>query len=260
MGAGEHGSPWGNSRRFFERTSRLAAITLPAGTGPTMETRREEWIPTRASLLGRIRNPEDQSGWAEFFRRYRGFIGTLARKRGLTEVEAEDFTQETMLSLFKTMRRFRYDPRRCSFKSWLGRLVAARAVDFLRREPVHAMPPPAGPFGDGSRTATRERLPDPASLEADAAWEADWRQNVVALALGRLKETTKPLHYQVFHLHAIKGRSARQVARALGISVGQVYLVKHRVTRTFKRLVTVVRAEEEREEAGAVNGRARVEA
>jgi DNA-directed RNA polymerase specialized sigma24 family protein len=58
----------------------------------------------------------------------------------------------------------------------------------------------------------------------------------------------------VFHLHAIKGRSARQVARALGISVGQVYLLKHRVTRTFKRLVTVVRAEEERREAAVKRG------
>lgn len=216
-----------------------------------METQRDEWIPTRASLLARIRNPEDQSGWTEFYRTYRRLISALARKRGLSEVEAEDVTQETMLSVFKTMSRFRYDPKRCSFKSWLGRLAEARIVDFLRRRPAWVLRPPR-PAGDRSRTATSDRLPDPASLEAEATWEADWREKLVDLALQRLKETVKPLHYQVFHLHAIRGRSAVQVARALGINIAQVYLIKHRISRTFKRLVTVVRAELERREAGAV--------
>lgn len=216
-----------------------------------MEMQRAECIPTRASLLGRIRNPDDQSGWAEFYRTYRRLISALARKRGLSEVEAEDVTQETMLSVFKTMGRFRYNPKRCSFKSWLSRLAEARIVDFLRRRPARVLLPPR-PAGDLSRTATQDRLPDPASLDGDATWEAEWRERLVELALRRLKELVKPLHYQVFHLHAIKGRSAGQVARALGINVAQVYLIKHRVGQTFKRSVTVVRSELERREAEAV--------
>ena len=217
-----------------------------------MDTRREEWMPTRASLIERVRNPGDRSGWDDFYRTYRRLIATLARRRGLTEAEAEDVTQETMIAVLKTMSRFRYDPQRCAFKTWLGRLADARITDFLRRRPASA---PPSYRQDATDTALEDLRVDPASLDVDAAWEADWRQGVVDLALRRLKGSVQPLHYQVFYLHAIKGQSPRYVARALGVSAAQVYVVKHRVGRTFKRLVEVVKKELEAREAAALTPR-----
>lgn len=212
-----------------------------------MNTGRQTGIPTRASLIERIRNPDDQTGWEQFYATYRRLIGALARKRGLTEFEAEDVTHDTMIAVLKAIGRFRYDPERCSFKTWLNRLAQARITDFLRRRPKAA---PVGWRSEETRTDAVERLPDAATAEPGLQWEAEWRQAVVDLALRRLRQMVQPLHYQVFYLHALKGQTPRQVARGLGLNVAQVYLVKHRVGRAFRQVVAKVRQELEIAEEG----------
>jgi len=39
----------------------------------------------------------------------------------------------------------------------------------------------------------------------------------------------------MFYLHVIKKQSVLQVAKSLGVSAAQVYLVKHRIGRRIKR-------------------------
>ena len=49
-----------------------------------------------------------------------------------------------------------------------------------------------------------------------------------------------PKHAQIFDLYAARNWSAAKVARELGISVVQVYLVNHRLTRLLKKEVEYV--------------------
>jgi len=208
------------------------------------DTRREEWLPTRSTLLRRIRDPDDADGWQEFYETYRQLIRKFARRRGLSEADAEDVTQDTMVTVQKTMGRFQYDPQRCSFKSWLGRLADQRITDFLRRQAVSASPRPTT---DATDRAARDLAPDPAGPDPDAVWEAEWRQGVITLALQRLKDVVKPLSYQAFYLHSIKGQPPRQVAQALGIGVTKVYLETHRAGRVFRRIAAKVRLQMEQD-------------
>src|SRR5438093_13459028 len=97
----------------------------------------EELIPTRRSLLSRVKDLGDQESWRDFFDTYRRLIFSVAVKAGLTEEEAQDVVQETVVSLAKTMPGFKYDPAVCSFKTWLQHLTRKRIVDQLRkRQPV----------------------------------------------------------------------------------------------------------------------------
>ena len=50
----------------------------------------DELIPTRQSLLSRLKDWEDRDGWKQFFDTYWRLIYTIALKAGLTETEAED--------------------------------------------------------------------------------------------------------------------------------------------------------------------------
>ena len=87
-----------------------------------------------------------------------------------------------------------------------------------------------------------ERIPDPASGGAlDAIWEEEWERNLVDAAMERVKLRVKPEHYQIFYLSAVKGFGTRQVARTLRISIGQVYLVRHRLAKDVKREVERLR-------------------
>src|SRR3954468_4303295 len=82
-----------------------------------------ELIPTRQSLLSRLKDWGDQESWTVFFDTYWKLIYHAAMKAGLTEAEAQDVVQETVISVLKSMETFRYDPEKGSFKTWLLRLT-----------------------------------------------------------------------------------------------------------------------------------------
>ena len=84
-----------------------------------MATRADELIPTRESLLSRLKDWGDGDSWQEFFETYRRLIYGTARKAGLTDAEAQDIVQETVISVAKNIEGFRYDPAVCSFKTWI---------------------------------------------------------------------------------------------------------------------------------------------
>src|SRR6185436_3555024 len=99
-----------------------------------MTSRPDEIIPTRASLLSRLRNWDDQQSWQRFFELYWKLIYSVARKAGLSDPEAQDVVQETIISVARHMPSFRYDPELGSFKAWLMQLTRWRIMDELRKK------------------------------------------------------------------------------------------------------------------------------
>ena len=208
-------------------------MSFPSG----QNVRDERLLPTRRSLLGRLRNWEDQESWREFFNTYWKFIYGVAIRSGLSDQEAEDVVQETVLSVVKKMPEFVYDPARSSFKGWLIHVTRRRIIDQLRRRQPAFQQAPSN--DDGSRrTATVERVPDvSAGEQQDAVWDDEWERNLVDAAMERVKLRVKPEHYQIFYLSVVKGLGTLDVARMLQINVGKVYLVRHRLAKEVKREV-----------------------
>jgi len=66
-----------------------------------MMTSMEQPIPTRQSLLGRLKDWNDQESWQVFFDTYWRLIYNTAMKAGLNDAEAQDVVQETILSVSK---------------------------------------------------------------------------------------------------------------------------------------------------------------
>ena len=84
-----------------------------------MAPRAEDSVPTRHSLLIRLKQWDDTVGWREFFETYWELIHNVARKAGLTDAEAQDVVQETVIAVARKIGEFKADPRHGSFKSWL---------------------------------------------------------------------------------------------------------------------------------------------
>ena len=203
-----------------------------------MEPRPDEFIPTRKSLLSRLKNWDDQESWREFFHIYRRLIRDTALKSGLSEQEAEDVVQETLVSVAKTIKEFKYDRKRCTFKSWLRSLTKKRIADCFRKRPRER----GFPADETSGTALLDRVPDPDSFNLDAVWEKEWRKKVYDAAIERVKSSAKAEQYQMFDFYVIKGMPAGTVARTFGTSVGQVYLVKYRISKLIKKEVSLLEA------------------
>src|SRR5262245_61026830 len=202
------------------------------------EAEQDELLPTRRSLLDRMRDWDDQASWRDFFNTYWKFIYGVAIKSGLSDSEAEDVVQETVLSIAKKMPEYVYDPARCSFKGWLMHVIRLRIADQLRRRQPAFQQLPSGD-ATSQRTSTIERITDPAGSRAqqDSNWDEEWERNLVDAAMERVKLRVKAQHYQIFHLSAVKGIKTAEVARMLRVNVGQVYLVRHRLAKEVKREV-----------------------
>jgi RNA polymerase sigma factor (sigma-70 family) len=197
-----------------------------------MSKSEDELLPTRATLLGRMKNWHNQSSWQEFFDIYWKLIYGVARKAGLSDAEAQDVVQETMLSVAKHMPSFKYDPAVGTFKGWLLKLTRWRIVDqFRKRGPII---PHHENADDGARTATIERIPDENSLTLDAIWEADWEKTLLDAAMTRVKPRLEPQKFQIFDFYVNREWPAEKVAQTFKVTVNQVYLVKNRVTEMLR--------------------------
>jgi len=194
----------------------------------------DEFIPTRATLIDRLKNWQDQASWQDFFDTYWKLIYGLARKFGLKEEDAQDVVQDTLISVANQMPNFKYDPKLGSFKSWLRTVIRSRILDHLRkRSQTPTVPIHVDAEGSEESFALKE-LPDKNSQSMDQFYEQEWQKNLLDAAIARVKRKLDPQKYQVFDCYVNKEWPPEKVAATFKISVDQVYLAKHRITDMIK--------------------------
>src|SRR5215469_6897518 len=190
-------------------------------------------LATRRSLVERLADWGDRKRWQEFFDTYWKLIYSAARKSGLNDAEAQEVVQETVITVAKNIDRLKYDPAIGSFKGWLLQITRWRIADqFRKREPDAAR---GLSLPDDSLTATVERVPDSRIADLDALWEANWKDNLLEAAIARVKKKVDPKQFQVFDCYVRKEWPAQKVAERLRVSVGQVYIARHRVAALLKK-------------------------
>ena len=197
----------------------------------TKSLQLEDFIPTRYSLLSRLQDWNDQESWKEFFDTYWRLIYSVALKSGLTDAEAQDVVQETIISVAKDIHKFKRDRRLGSFKGWLRNLTRWRIADQLRKR-TRAESMPMEKLADDPEELGWREFPESAEERSD--WEAEWRANLAKVALENVKRRIKEEHFQIFDLFVVRQWPAAKVARVLSVSTGQVYLVKFRVAALVK--------------------------
>ncbi len=196
---------------------------------------REAYQRTRKSLIERLKNWEDQKSWDEFYKTYWRLIYSVAIKSGLRNDEAFDAVQETIFSIAKQQKEGKYDPDQGSFKAWLMNMTRWRITDQFRKRKKDTATPQSGGDDDSRRTATLDRIIDPEGPEIEKVWDAEWNKNLTERGLEIVKNRVSPKQFQIFDCYVVKGWPAEQVKQALGVSMAQVYLAKHRVGAVLKK-------------------------
>jgi RNA polymerase sigma factor (sigma-70 family) len=197
-------------------------------------------IPTRASLLHRLQNAHDDESWRDFFDTYWRLIYNSATKAGLTDAEAQDVVQETVLSAWKNLPNFKYDTSVGSFKGWLLQLTNWRISDCVRNRPEEVQAPVTGRETEiGTRPI--ERAADPRGFDLQTVWDEEFEMNLLEVAMERAKVKVDPKDYQIFDLYGLKEWPAAKVAETLGVTRARVYLAKHRVGRLIKKALKNLR-------------------
>ncbi|MBM3834544.1 MAG: sigma-70 family RNA polymerase sigma factor [Verrucomicrobia bacterium] len=194
----------------------------------------QSFISTRDSLLDRLKDWGDADSWKDFFDTYWKLIFSAALKSGLTETEAQEVVQETIIVVAKKMPTFQYDPPLGSFKGWLLQLTRSKIKDQLRkRRPNEAAHQRLSESETG--TSPIDRISDPAGDPLASFWDDDWRKTILEAAIERVKRRANARHYQMFDLNVNKRWPPEKVAQTLRVPVGQVYLAKHKVSGLLKQ-------------------------
>jgi RNA polymerase sigma-70 factor (ECF subfamily) len=204
-----------------------------------MAEKRNEFLPTRESLLRRLKSWDDQESWGDFFNTYWRLIYSAALKAGLNEAQAQDVVQDTIIVVAKKMKDFTYDRAMDSFKGWLLYLTRKRiALEYRRKERERITSDSAEPT---DWTLEAKDLPDPAGFDLQSVWEQEWERNLWEAAITRVKKEVNAKQFQMFDLYTIKEKPAQEVARQLNVPVAQVYLAKHRISSLLKNELTRLR-------------------
>lgn len=201
-------------------------------------TSHDELIPTRNSLLNRLKDWGDQASWTDFFDTYWKLIYGVASKAGLSDAEAQDVVQETLLSVAKTMPGFNYNPEIGSFKSYLLTLTRWRILDQLRRRGQF---PTIKQDNDLTRTEFVEQLINSSGCEFERVWDQEWETNLLNAALEKVRRRANPKHFQLFDLYVRKGWSVQEVTQTMEVSVHQVYTAKSRIASMLKKEIEDLR-------------------
>lgn len=192
------------------------------------------------------------TAWREFDHNYAPLIRNVARKAGLTDAEADEVAQETLIAVAKRIGEFQHAVRRGSFRSWLYQQARWRIADQFRvRARLKA------PLASSQPTTTeRKEDSDPhpelfkssghPSAESDDAfprlWEKEWEEHLLRTAVERVKRIAGPRQFQLFDLHVLLGLSVRAAAQAAGSTVAAVFMAKSRVGRMLRREVSRLEA------------------
>jgi len=159
----------------------------------------------------------------------------VARKSGLTQTEAEEVVQETVICVAKNIQKFKRDPKRGSFKGWLCNLTRWRIADQLRKR-----------TGLHHDEREEQEIIEQRDSAADADWDHQWREHLLKTAVQRVKQRVKEEQYQLFDLYVTREWEIPRICETLGVSRTQVYLAKLRITRLLRKEVARLEKEWEK--------------
>jgi RNA polymerase sigma-70 factor (ECF subfamily) len=198
-----------------------------------LTTLGEDPIPTRYSLLSRLQNWEDNESWRDFFDTYWRLIYTVALKSGLSDAEAQEVVQETIICVAKNIQKFKRDRKLGSFKGWLRNLTHWRIADQLRKRTTVLQ----GDRALASESLCVEEIPEVPGEAVASEWEGEWQRNLLKAALERIRRRVREEQYQLFDLYVVRQWPVDRITQILGVSATRVYLAKHRITRLIQQEV-----------------------
>jgi RNA polymerase sigma-70 factor (ECF subfamily) len=175
-----------------------------------------------------LQDAGDDAAWEEFASIYRPIIVRIALRKQLPFDDAEDLAQQVLLLVLKNISKWKSDPARARFRTWLQTVVRNATMNALTRRPMDQA------SGGTSSLQQLNQCPDKAdSLWFDLEWQRETLRWVAQQIRGEFESTT----WNAFWDTAIEQLSAQEVAERIGKSVGAVYIARSRVMQRIKQRI-----------------------
>lgn len=189
---------------------------------PTLRT------TTTTLLLQRLCDAQNQAEWEELDARYRPILVGVGMQMGLGRDEAEEVAQESLAQFARDYLEGRYNREKGRLRAWLIGICRHRVLDEHRR---------VARSGAHRGESALMNLADLDSVTK--AWEEEEKRIVFQRAMDELQGSERIARgtIRTFEMIALEAVPAITVAETMGITVAEVYRVKHRVTRRLREIV-----------------------
>ena len=193
---------------------------------------------TRKSLLAQLR-AGGEVPWREFYTTYKPLILLCGGDCGLDANEKEELVQNVMREIFQhdiigkyNPERvpdnvvFKHDPARGRFRHYLRKIIRYQALRIIaQRHDDHAQLEEA----DEAARRTDDAL--------EAAWDLEWKQHLLNMALVELKGRIRPETYSAFEMYALQNRPIKEVAEFHDLSPAAIYTIRSRCVALLREIV-----------------------
>lgn len=178
---------------------------------------------TGTTLFAVLRDPHNSREWNRFVERYGPRVFAWCRARGLQTADAEDATQEVLQRFARIAPSFRYDHSQAGFRAWL-RTVTRNVLSDLARDWQRRQ---AG--GNAVASARLELLAGADDLDRELG--AELHRELLEQAMNLVRLRVEPQTWAAFELLALQGKSGKEAAAELQLSIASAYMARSRVNR-----------------------------
>ena len=185
---------------------------------------------TRASLLLKLRDPQDHEAWVEFVCLYEPVIYRLLRKTGLRDADAHDVLQELLLAVSRNIERWEVGREHGSFRGWLRRVTRNLVVSWVRRQRRQVTT-------SAVELDSLLEVPPVANGPETDEFDQELRRALFHQASELVRAEVQPQTWQAFWEVAIAGNSVADTAVKLKLTTGAVRVAKCRIVARLREVV-----------------------
>jgi RNA polymerase sigma-70 factor (ECF subfamily) len=186
-----------------------------------------EFTETRNSLLVQVKDPLNREAWEQFAQIYRPVIYRLARQRGMQDADAQDLSQQVLMSVAAAIGRWENSDESVRFRHWLRRVVKNAILNALSRKPQDLA------VGGSSVRELLEEHPD-ADPETEQQIELEYRRELYLRAAEIVQTDVAPDTWKAFEMTVLQALPIQEVATQLSKSVGTIYASRSRIMRRLR--------------------------
>ena len=174
---------------------------------------------TPASLLYRLRQPEENLAWDRFVELYSPLLFHWANQLGYQESDSADLVQDVFVILWRKLPEFEYDPSK-SFHAWLKTLFMNRFRSLQRNRDLRHLP-----------LIDQEPFQDLQDTDMDP----EDSRFLIRKAFSLIERDFPLLHQQVFRAYVLQELPAEEVAVLYDVGLGTVYGIKSKVLSRLRQ-------------------------
>lgn len=192
---------------------------------------------TQHSLIAQLQDANNTAAWESFTQIYRPVVYRLARARGLQHADADDLSQQVLMSVARAIPQWRRDPQ-ARFRHWLARIARNAIINALTRGHRDQS------AGGSEFLSVMNNVPDNPS-EFESQVEIEYQRQVYRHAAEIVRDEVQEASWRAFVLTVVDGEPIALVADQLGKSVGSIHAARSRIMRRLQNTVRELMEAEE---------------